>query len=322
MEVECKTKTEDEENDVEIKDKIEYQVQATNRGASVKVEYKNEIEMEDVETETETQYEIFFDRIVEFVGSNSDGSYSFENNDEELTVIELRDWDRFSEIETSDDGVVSHFFLKSTNGMIEFKFTISRADEGAAVTANKMKIDFRLTGFPWTREDSDVALFCSVESKKKVEVEREDVDPTRKGKAKDVMISFNEALEGSGIVPFGSYTWATAAEVTSLGNSTNTTTGDVAVSSTGDAATPEGDATNGTQAVTSVVRVIATSPEMQVDEKMEVIAFSFIGDGSNNADEVYWDPEAGIAYASGSSAVRAFGLVMSGIASALLVMLM
>jgi hypothetical protein len=255
-----------------------------------------------VKNETETEYEIIFDRIVEYrkaVDGDGDEAYDWDT-DIIVQTLSLNNWERFSEVTDDADGVLSRFAASSLDGHVTFNFTVSRADQGEKVTANKMKIDFSLADFPWVGNDTHVALLSTVESKRKVAVEYAD-DETEDGlarrlkkakKAKDVIISFDEAQDTVGIIPFGEYTWDETAEVIVPAASSNETTTETQRSGVDVAGVPT---------TISVVATTPTSTNTSEITRERRIAFSFVGDAAISASNIYWDPEAGVGYSDNSS---------------------
>lgn len=239
------------------------------------------------ETEQETSYEIAFPRIFEYIPSGDSDAY--KEGDEIVQTITLSQWGAFSSVSETTDGSSSTFTVSSMDDMAMFQFTIHRASQGESVSANKMKIDFRLTNFPWARDDSYVALVASVETEREIEVEYDDGSEV----AEDLLISFGDAVtEIDGLMPFGELTWATEAEATS--NTTAPTT------------TMDGNQTIMEESTT--IEVVATS--ISTDGNNEEIVFSFIGSGAQSASDIYWDPEAGVNFRSGAPAfVVSFGLL-------------
>jgi hypothetical protein len=295
-------KEEVEDSDVKLKDKIDFKITTGTRGLGVKIEYEQEVKTGDVKNETETEYELVFDRIVEYRKAlDGDEAYDWDT-DEIVQTLSLNSWERFSEVTDDSDGVLSYFAASSLDGHVTFNFTVSRADQGESVTANKMKIDFTLVDFPWVSNDTYVALLSTVESKKQIEVESAEDDMVdglaRKAKkAKDVIITFDQAQDTVGIIPFGEYTWEETAEVIELasnGTASNETTTDIQRSGDG-------------VGVPTTIRVVATSPISADDSEImpeRRIAFSFVGDAAISASNIYWDPEAGIGYSDGSGGGR------------------
>jgi hypothetical protein len=302
---------------MEIKDEIKFEVSAEGSdGLKVKVEYENETETTLEETETETQFEIVFHRIIEYrkalssVALSSSGQETTPDNQafhwEQDTIVQewsMEDWEDFTQV--VDDGNLSTFSVSTPDAIATFTFTIARATESDVITANKMKIDFELNNFPWASEDTYVALICTVESQKTVEVEFE--DGTDSQKTKDVKISFGDASNAIGFVPFGEYTWQETAEVMDAAKDTNSTT----------------------SPISETIAVIATSPtpNMNAEESSNEIAFSFVGGPAQTAANIYWDPEAGIGYEEATAvnansgakpiAIGTTTLVVTGLVSAL-----
>lgn len=106
----------------------------------------------------------------------------------------------------------------------------------------------------------------------------------------EVKVSFDDALETTGVRPFGEFTWATEAVVTKPTNDTvdETDEPELAVMS----ATTD---SNTTETETVPIRVVATS------DGARRLAFSFVGPSAKNAPDIFWDPETGVAYAEGGA---------------------
>ena len=304
VEFECKVKEEDEESDFELKDKIDFKITTGERGLGVKIEYKQEIETNNMETETETEYEVIFDRIIEYRKAASvdsaEKAYDWDLDDVIQTVT-LSDWLGFSAVTDDATGIVSFFSVSSLDGHVNFNFTVSRADQGEQVTANKMKIDFRLVDFPWMHNDTYVALLSTVESTREVDVDYDDdvdeMSPTPASRtALDVMISFEEAQGAVGVIPFGEYTWEQTAEVVEPFSNETTTIQRSGIEQVG---------------IPTTISVVATSPTYieNTAKSQQWIAFSFVGDAAISASNIYWDPEAGIGYSESASAA---GVDISG----------
>jgi hypothetical protein len=315
VEFECKTKEKDDET--EIKDKIKFQVKISKGEAlKVKVKYEQEIETQETETETETQYDVKFDRVIEYrkadvalsnrASLDVDMAYEW-GRDTIVQEFPLDNWQNFSAI--VEQGSLSIFSVVSQDDIATFIFTIARDDSGN-ITANKMKIDFKLTNFPWMGDDTYVALLCTVESEREVEVEVIDdsgneaaSSVTTSRKTKDVKISFADAVDTIGFTPVGVFDWADTAEV--MGNSTNVTTAEGSTNVT----TTESSITS--------IQVVATSP---ASESSDAIAFSFVGSLAQGAPDIYWDPSAGIDYESGTAAFSFMGIASFGFVAFVLLM--
>jgi hypothetical protein len=292
---------------------------AKGEGLTVKVKYEQEIETQETETETETQYDVRFDRLVEYRKANaglsarsgdtdsSDVDMAYEwDSDTIVQEMVMDNWQNFSAI--AEEGSLSTFSIANQDNTATFIFTVARDDSGS-ITANKMKIDFDLNGFPWTADDTFVALLCTVESEREVEVEEiedsEQRSVTASRKTKDVKISFADAVDTIGFTPFGVFDWANTAEVRMMGNLTNST-----------AATESN--LNATETVSNLfatesttIQVMATSP---ASEASDAIAFSFVGNAAHRAVDIYWDPSAGVGYESGAAAISFMGVASLGIA--------
>jgi hypothetical protein len=180
----------------------------------------------------------------------------------------MNTWSDFTPI--VQDGNLMTFSASTLNDLATFTFTIAQADRGA-ITANKMKIDFLLENYPWAASgDTFVALICSVETERQVEIETEEEDGPASRQAMDVIIDFEDTVSTIGFIPFGEYTWAETAEATPGDNNTTSTMS------------------------SETIAVIGTTP---VNVAYREIAFSFVGAGQG-ASRIYWDPEAGIGYSS------------------------
>jgi len=266
----CKAKTEDA--DTELKDEIKFKVEREENGVlKVKVEYEQEVETEESETETETQYEVYYERLVEYRPSTLSETDAFAWGESEIVVETPLVMGDFSAI--TDSGTTSTFSISSTDDVATFTFTISRSGDEEDITANKMKIDFELKGYQWAEDDTYIALVSTIVSQREVEIDYEDSedgDDTSSRTTEDVRISFADAVDTTGVSVFGEYTWAKDAMVLGLND---TATEDV------------------------TIEVIATSPA----DGGDAVAFSFVGDSAGMAGDIYWDPEVGVGYTSSVS---------------------
>ena len=359
VEFECKAKTEADDG-TEMKDKIKFKISHDNKeGLIVKVEYEQETELMKLrglqqqatavqEVESETSFEVVFDQIIEYRKPASarrrltaaEEAYDWET-DEIVSTVNLADWTGFTGVEmtrrrlqsgdAAEEDTVYTFSLATLDSVAAFDFTIAQAGgDNAAVTANKMKIDVRLTDYPYMGESTNVALLSTVKSKRKIEIEYNDDDKTSKKEdddgelekiedsdeidqtsetktaeeeeepdgeegndnaerrrrlsreSQEVIISFDDVLETTGIRPFGEYTWAKEAEVISS-NSTSSNSTDTS------------RFLREVQNVTETIQVVATSPSDGSDR----LAFSFVGgEAAKGAPMIYWDPETGVNYAT------------------------
>ena len=287
----CKAKTEDA--DTELKDEIKFKVEREDNGVlKVKVEYEQEVETEESETETETQYEVYYERLVEYRPSALSETDAFAWGESEIVVETPLVMGDFSAI--TDSGTTSTFSISSTDGVATFTFTISRGGDDEDITANKMKIDFELKGYQWAADDTYIALVSTIVSQREVEIDYEDSEDgedTSSRTTEDVRISFAEAVDTTGVSVFGEYTWANDAMVLGL---------------------------NDTAAEDVTIEVIATSPADGDDS----VAFSFVGDSAGMAGDIYWDPEVGVGYTSTSSVSQFMLSSVAVLASATLLLLL
>jgi hypothetical protein len=269
------------------------------------------------EQETETQFEVVYDSIIEYTkgaGSTTGEAYDWEN-DVVLQTISLNTWNVMSEVAT--DGQTSTFSVTSPDDTTTFTFTINQAADGQRITANKMKIDFELKNFPWTSDESFVALLSTVETERTVDVEYGQAAETEGGMApKDIFISFADVVDTSSFTPFGEYSWAETAEATSSGASNNpTNTG--STNNETEVMSSRSVNTTSTASAPQTIKVVATSPlveradrRAQEGKQVESIAYSFVGgNAAHRASRIYWDPSAGVDY---QSSARPLSLAMAG----------
>jgi hypothetical protein len=264
------------------------------------------------EQETKTQFEVIYDSIIEYTkGGNSTTGEAYDwENDVVLQTISLNTWNVISDI--ASDNETSSFSLTSPDGNITFTFTINQAAKGESASANKMKIDFELKDFPWTSDDSFVALLSTVETERKVDVKyRKGVESeAARMEAEDVFIAFDDVADTSSFTPFGEYSWAETAEATTKGASANQTA-DVSTNET------EVMSSRSVNTTSQTIKVVATSPlveraerRAQEGKQVESIAYSFVGgDAAHRASIIYWDPSAGVDYVSSA---RPLSVAMAG----------
>jgi hypothetical protein len=348
-----------------LRDKIGYKVKTDKNGISVKVEYKTEYqEAEGVDefTDTATSFEVRFDSIIEYAKRDaSDSERSDEeqayNWDDDLVLqrVELAEFLNFTNITQTGD---FHFWnVETVDRMVLFNFTISQAALGESVTANTMKIDVRIVNFPWIGNDTNLALMSDVKSTLKVEMDYNDVATTARSEdlntpvaaddnkkppkvhkwARDVVISFQDATDNLGFIPFGDYKWDDVADATKTNdpygcnqvvsiqrsfadNGTSVPLNKTSVCANWTATADENVIEN-----TDTIRVVGTSAPSLGNETHQMIAYSFVGPKAHRADVIYWDPEAGIGYEvsgatrfSGSSVFMVTSVVLSGLLYTLL----
>jgi len=327
----CKAKVENEDDGTELKDEIKFKISADDDILKVKVEYEQEVETEESEVESETQYEVHFDRLVEYqksATSTLEDAYDFE---EDIIVKEtVLVMGPLGDVTESDGDYI--FSISSRDNVATFTFKISPGGENSTdVLANKMKIDFELLDYLWDQPDTEIALISSVETKRKIEVEYEDEEKEKKEDDDDDDEDDDddddeedEVAVASAISPddrkLKGSRLAKSNERKLKGKSKKTT--DVKISfadaldltgisvfgeySWATEATMNMNDTVANNETTQVIEVIATSPSeedtpVEDDGKtVSIIAFSFVNAGG--AMDIYWDPEVGVAYGDSSSA--------------------
>lgn len=285
----CKTNEHDDSvqlmcsaHEGKIKDKIDFILTTGKTGAVVQVKYKLDDKSDANESgfhhKIKEEYEIYFSSLVEYLPVGSGGDFGESQGfgwsaNETVGSIDLSEWKPFSKVTKDEDGVLQ-FHVETEDGIARFNFKMSEEGmEGRHLSANRIKIDVTLADFPWTRDDTLVALLSRVEANTKLETHyhtsksRSHKKSGTKSKSKprhptDVVVTYDNAS-----LPFGKFVWVTSADV---GNGTASS------------------------------EVVATSPpEHEIppehnSEGIQYIAFSFLN--SSSADFIYWDPEAGIEY--------------------------
>ena len=300
----------------EIKFKIKYE---KDEGLTVKVEYEQEVETSDTETESETQYVVNFEKVIEYEKTSSGGinAYDWESD---LIVKEfpLTADVKYEFGEIVDDGTKAMFSVTTLDelgmGIAEFTFTISRGGMNEEITANKMKIDFELMNYEWAQDNTYIALLSSIKTDREIKVERDGKDDdSDDGAAKattrssmmadEVVISFADILDTEDIPVFGEFTWAKDAVVRTLSNVTfGNETDATAVSRSGGGLTSVANEARKIKVIATSPRTVDTTSEGGRNRGREQIAFSFVGDAVHLANDIYWDPSAGVGYDDSSSA--------------------
>ena len=215
------------------------------------------------------------------------------------TVIQewdITDWTELTPVSTSANGNLLTFSATALGGVAEFTFTISQSTEGV-LSANSMKIDVTIEGFPWSESGTYIALLSHVDTENEVQI-KEDMGPgmeeeedTEDGDDEEASmegpseanVDFSQIGGLLGYETFGRYSWAPTAEATSTST--------------------EGRALQ----MTNNIQVIATVKEGDEGMSKQDIAFSFVGAGASGAERIYWDPETGVGYTSETSASTTVG---------------
>ncbi|KAL3931023.1 MAG: hypothetical protein SGBAC_011502 [Bacillariaceae sp.] len=210
VEFQCKSKTKSAL--MKTEDKIKYKVSYDEDGLKVKVKYEQEVETETPDNEdetetatenesttidgeddrrrteqtqtTETEYEVVFDRLIEYskptgvvAASATSQAYNF-NEDTTINSLDLTNMSPFTPVVVEPNGDIK-WQISSVDGVSTFFFTISPGGDGAAVTANKMKIDVDIKGYQWQQSASNMAVLANVESGTEVDIDYEDDEESR-----------------------------------------------------------------------------------------------------------------------------------------------
>lgn len=295
------TNDEDVTNEKKTEDEEEGEKEGKEEG--------EERKLQEAEQETENRFEVYFDSIVEYVKTDASSgkgeAYDWEN-DQIVQEMDLSTWSDITPV--SVNGETATFQVSDPENKVTFSFTINEAAQGAQLSANKMKIDFKLSSFPWIREDSYVALLSTVETEQEVKT---DYDGKKDAEseagmmaANDIFIAFSNDPVASDVNPIGEYSWVETAEVQPKVAET-----DVIISPQALDEKDGNEVTSNIAPVSEVIKVIATSPIAEnVGRRVEgkttqSIAFSFVGDVAHQAADIFWDPTAGVKYAESSSAL-------------------
>ncbi|KAL3932281.1 MAG: hypothetical protein SGBAC_010921 [Bacillariaceae sp.] len=324
-EVEFKCKSKDKSGLLKTEDKIKYKCSYDEKGLKIKVKYEQEVKSETPDSTstntdedvtvadagvrrlaeqtqtTETEYEVVFDRLIEY--AKPDGAVPTSaaaqayNFDEDTTVnsIDLTKMAPFSKVKMEPNGDIK-FQISTLDEVATFFFTISPGGDGAEVTANKMKIDVDIKGYQWRQRASNMAMLANIESGTEVDIDYEDdqqvVQPA------SVAVRFGTStIDTSMLRPFGEFTWARDAVVYDVdSNSTNIpadSTIMVSPAQASDLTPPSANNDTAVGVASTTIQVVSTS----ASDGSDSMAFSFVGPGAQMADEIFWDPEAGIGYA-------------------------
>lgn len=287
-----------------IIDEIDFEMKFDDtNGMTVTIEYYNTPVVTSTgntssTTDTKTEFSITFDKVIEYQKMESTAAgeaYDWES-DKIVQEFPLLDFATFGDVE--DDGVVakvSSSTIPSPMGQVIFTFTVSRGgiETLNVPSSNRVKIDFELVNYAWAQNDTYVALMSTIVSQRQVAVKSGSGSKT----TEDVTIKFDDILDTTETGVFGAYTWASDALARPGTSSTTNAT-----------KTMDDKLFSGTSANTTVLpsgtvklQVVATSPSEGAVPGAEQVAFSFIGDGAKSSSDLYWDPEAGVGYASAAS---------------------
>ena len=176
VEIKSTIEKEDIAGEIENSFEIEFEV---NGEVEISLKYEEEFEYEDnveIDRETKLEFEVEFESIIEFVDNDGDGLY---DEGENVFVYELEDRG-FTPIshttEIVNDVTVHKITTQTTDGV--FGVTLYAVGEfatigGEAVRLTEVKMDIEIHNFPYTRENSKLALECKIESVMETEEEKE-----------------------------------------------------------------------------------------------------------------------------------------------------
>jgi len=264
----------------------------------------------------EIDFDVLFSKLIEYVPNQEelDSGYTFTEETPVVQTFNLKEWSDFQGIDGMsdilDDGI--SFNIKTADNKAMFRFTLDTSVKPeTGLSANNMKIDLEVEDFPWSRNDTFLALVSSIQSEKKIKtaarrgrkpkgVVDQDInaivaDYAQKGRKGNLAmaIPFGQ-LAGDNSSPFGEVMYVEQAEVTTL-ESRNRFLKETDNNSMETSDTAQSN--DNYEMVAKDIFVVASSPPtVNAAEKREQIAFSFIN--SNNAQKVFWDPEVGVGYQS------------------------
>jgi hypothetical protein len=205
------------------------------------------------------KYKVEFEDIIEYV-ENDTVNLGYQDG-EEISIYKLEDqeWnDLLHEITPVNGEEIHTFTASTTDGVFSLIMKISGAlftlENNAMLTPNSLKVDVKISNFPYTSETSSLALKTKIKTETETEVE-EDTDEEGVGFAS------NEAQVKLGVVgeSQGFFSWA-------------------------ENATADG----------SEIDVLSSSlQEVAVDDEDhdEKLYFSFV---AVNASDIVWDPKVGV----------------------------
>jgi len=315
-------------------DRIGFNVGA-DQGIDIGIEYKTYEKSLDGDTKTSTKFDVSYTQMVEYVPNPDDLEGGYKFNDEETPVeqtIELSTWAEYVDEGNNADPEKVTYLVRTADENTSFRFTVdTTVQPETGRSANTMKIDVDINNFPWKRSDTFLALISEVRSEKKVQTNYKKVNKGgKKGVVEgDVQGYAEEFAQGKkprtdtvididfgtstadNFSPYGEYSIIPEATITVadtdtrnrlLQDTNNMTKESMDVS--GDTSISKADFAdfNTTAVVEKQIFVRATefvSDETNADAGgKSTIAFSFIN--SNEATEIYWDPEVGVGYNSAS----------------------
>lgn len=177
-EIEIEARNLDEEREGEYEDRHKLRI-STKEGVEFEQEYEYLIDEENREFEAEFEFEVEFDEIVEFVDNDGDGLY---DEGEEVYEYDLEgvSYAPIQRMIENVGGVIVHVItIQTEDGMFKVTIYVSGSPiivHGENVMPNEVKIDIEIDNFPYTREDSKLALKVELDSELEVEEEKREVE--------------------------------------------------------------------------------------------------------------------------------------------------
>lgn len=166
----------DEDEEGEYEDEYRLKI-STEEGVKFEMEYEDLL----VVGEVELEFEVKFDKIVEFVDNNGDGLY---DDGEEIYVYDLEEVSFAPAQYTPENvnGVTVHKVTIQTEDGV-FKVTLYASGtpliiSGENVGPNEVKIDIEINNFPYHDSNSKLALKTELESELEVEEEKHEIEET------------------------------------------------------------------------------------------------------------------------------------------------
>jgi len=323
----------------------------------VDVKYRTYDVLNEEKTKVETKFDVKYTKMIEYEPNDENPENGYFLGDQIVQNISLSNFAEFqASPSNAEDGKMT-YTVTTADKTASFRFTVDTAVKPTGFSANTMKIDVDIVGFPWKQDNTFLALLSTVRSEKKVKTNSKYVN--KKGKPKGVIdgnkdeiaqgyveesrpetesmfdIDFGTSTS-DGYTPFGKYEIVNQAEITvaeptrsrilndnvvtkeNMDASNEMSKENMAEGATTEDMTKENFANGSTGGDITDVPVVkkqifVKATELGLTEggaadQNKIIAFSFIN--SNQAQEIYWDPEIGVGYAS--SATSNFGSSGSG----------
>ncbi len=178
LEITSKYKYEAEDGkEIEEKFEIEFEI---DDEPEIEFEYKTESDS----SEVKLKYKVEFEEIIEYLENGTTPGYQ---HGEELSSYELddHDWsDMVEEIQGTGVDAIYIYNASTVDGVFTLIMKISASlftlENNATLTPNSLKIDIVISDFPYTRDDTSLALKTKIKSKSEQEFES-DTDEEESG---------------------------------------------------------------------------------------------------------------------------------------------